>query len=391
MRYCAVVAIAATIQIQVAWGQKIDDARMERDIEVAENVLATLIKHEINQDRTFFGLEIRGSYQPGYGVTFRVPGDRSMPFVYSVDRMGGTQIYRAGDAPVIGYSRARKRDEVVDEEVVEEDVKYKAYTLNAEALVEKKRAAADSATDEYYKKVISAAKKFILDYGDFISQLDSNEKIVITNQRESRAYYFANNKRTHVMVEGMKADITAFKQGKISREQALNKLKVVNTQTVEARETDLELLSSIFNRLYQPDLSTTYFSENSINYERLKDYGAIFYMQVYSSTGDVVKIMPTQGHEEMDEATRNKRVTELYPRFEKELKENILEYGRTLKSLKADETLVFNITLTRCEGCNIPSTLELAIRQSALNDFSEGRIDKNAALAQFTVKKGPNQ
>ena len=155
----------------------------------------------------------------------------------------------------------------------------------------------------------------------------------------------------------------------------------------------MELLASIFNRLYRADLSKTYFAENNVYYERLKDYGAIFYMQVYSSSpvGERRVSMPTQGLEDIDEATRNKKVTELYPRFEQDLKENILEYGRTLKSLGDEEVLVFNTTLTKCVGCGIPSTLELTIKASFLKDYGSGKIDKNSAVSKFTAKKGPNQ
>jgi len=187
----------------------------------------------------------------------------------------------------------------------------------------------------------------------------------------------------------------AFKQGKATREQTLAKLKVVNTETIEEKEQDMELLSSIFNRLYRPDLSTTYFAENNLYYERLKEYGVIFYLQVYSSydTGYKRYALATQNMEDVDEVTRDKKVVELYPKFERELKENILEYGRTLKSLNDEEVLVFNVTLTKCKikGCGIPTSLELTVKGSVLKDFGAGRIDKAAGLTKFTTKKGPNQ
>ncbi|HEY9488091.1 MAG TPA: hypothetical protein VIQ51_07165, partial [Chryseosolibacter sp.] len=65
--------IALCIQLQLSFAQSINEERMKRDIEVAENVLATLIKQEFEQQRTFFGLDVNGSYQPGYGITFRIP------------------------------------------------------------------------------------------------------------------------------------------------------------------------------------------------------------------------------------------------------------------------------------------------------------------------------
>jgi hypothetical protein len=101
--------------------------------------------------------------------------------------------------------------------------------------------------------------------------------------------------------------------------------------------------------------------------------------------------MPTIGLEDVDQATKDKKVKELYPKFEKELKENILEYGRTIKSLKDDESLVIQVTMTKCKECNIPSSLELSVKGSVLKDFNAGKIDQGAALTKINVKKGANQ
>lgn len=383
------------LQWQVTIAQKIDDERMRRDIEVAENVLSTLIKQELNSQRTYFGLEIKGTYQEGYGITFRLPSDHSMPMIISGtiigDGFGREILYNGNPAPTVAYSRTH----TPSDEVPTTEKETTASSLK-EVTKEKRKLKADSLRDEYNKKVVKAAKDFILDYGDFITQLRPDERIIVTNQGENKSWYFKENKRTHISIEGNKTDIIAFKQGKMNREQALAKLKVINTESVEVKEPDLELLSSIFNRLYRPDLSKTYFSENNLYYERLKDYGVIYYMQVYSSSGGGEGQMkrfhlPTQNMEDVDWETRNKKVKELYPLFEQELKENILEYGRTLKTLKDEEVLVFNVTLTKCEGCGIPSTLELTTKGSVLKDFGAGKIDKAAGLSTFTVKKGINQ
>jgi hypothetical protein len=334
-------------------------------------------------------MDIKGHYQEGYGVTFRLPGDYSMPMVYTTPSSdnGTTIIYSDDLRPTIATTTPP----------AEEPQPYKrkqgeTYQLK-EASREKRRVAMDSARDDYNRKLIKAAKDFIVDYGDFISQLGANERIVVTNKGENRSWYFKDNKRTHISIEGSKSDINAYKQGKLTREQALAKLTVVNTEYVEVKETDMELFASIFSRLYREDLSKTYFSGNNVYYERLKAYGAIFYMQVYSSSpvGERRVNMPTLGLEDIDEETRNKKVTELYPQFEQELKENILEYGRTLKSLADEEVLVLNTTLTKCVDCGIPSSLELTIKASVLKEFGAGKIDKKSALGKFIVKKGPNQ
>jgi hypothetical protein len=101
--------------------------------------------------------------------------------------------------------------------------------------------------------------------------------------------------------------------------------------------------------------------------------------------------MPTVGLEDLDQATRDKKVKELYPQFETDIKEDILEYGRTVKSLNPQESLIFNIKLTRCEGCGIPSSLELTVKAEVLKDYSSGKLSKEAALAKFAIKKGSAQ
>jgi len=451
---CVMMILISTLN----FAQKIDEQRMERDIEVAENVLSTLLRQQFDKQKMFFPLEVKGSYQPGYGVTFRLPADFTTPIVFSFDGPGEDMHWDVPQAPgVYSYSykvdedgehmeeiesmepiepvepierpekremidkgdhhriviksnvdvqrdKADKEREKADKDRTKADKeREKADKLKDKAekqrdkLKERKRADMDSIRDVYNDKMIEASKNFLADYGDLISQLSPEEKIIITNQGEQPRMWVGKlvnaPKRTHLSIEAAKGDLSAYKQGKLTHDQIVSKIKVVNTETVETIEPDLELLSSIFDRLYQPDLSHTYFTEDRIYYERLKDYGVVYYMQVYSSNQQDYMLfsMPTIKLNDVDQATRNKKVTELYPDFEKELKENILEYGRTLKSLKDTEVLVFNVKLTKCASCGIPSSLELSVKGSVLKDFGLGKIDKNSAVSKLMVKKGPNQ
>ena len=388
-----VILLAMTIRTQ-ATAQAIDQERMERDIEVAENVLSTLLRQEVSQQGRFFGLEVKGVYQEGYGVTFRLPGDYSGPMFYRSNGEG-TVIYRDAHEPVVAYSYSQGGD---NREAVEVSKKAEKEAKEAnqlkEKVQEKRRQSLDSAREAYNNRLIKAAKDFVVDYSDFLTQLGPNERIVVTNKNENRSWYYKENKRKHISIEALKSDIIAYKQGKMTRDQALAKLKVVNTEVVDTKEPDLELLTSIIGRLYRTDLAKTYFSsENNIYYERLKDYGVIYYMEVFSSNEPMPGklTLPTQGMVEVNKETRDKKVTELYPKFEQELKENILEYGRTLRSLGDDEVIVFNVAMTKCKGCGIPGTVEFNIKNSVVKDFAAGKIDKATALSKFTVKKGVNQ
>src|SRR5688572_14232107 len=76
------VMMTVMLGVKISFAQKFDEERMARDIAVAENVLSTLIKQQVSNQRTFFPLEIKGNYQPGYGVTFNLPADFTTPISF---------------------------------------------------------------------------------------------------------------------------------------------------------------------------------------------------------------------------------------------------------------------------------------------------------------------
>lgn len=385
----AFLAVAITTQ-----AQKVDLARMDRDIEVAENALQTLIKQQFVSQRMFFPLEVEGSYQEGFGVTFRLPPDYTTPMAISFSGDNDNIVILDGNAAGGGVWQytGRERHDRARVEIQEDAIRLKEKGKTANRRVD-----LDSMRNGYNLKVIEAAKNFILDYSDLLSQLAPNERIMITNQGDQPRMwvnrYFSSSKRSHISVDGLKSDLLQFKQGKLTREQMLAKITVVHTESVDTPEPDLELLSSIFSRLYRSDLSKTYFSDNSIYYERLKNFGAVYYMKVYSSNQrDMSKYsMPTLKLDDLDQASRDKKVKEIYPAFEKELKENMVEYGRTVKSLNDDELLVFNVKLTRCDDCGIPYSLEASVKGGVLKDYAAGKLSKEAATAKVAIKKGPIQ
>jgi predicted Zn-ribbon and HTH transcriptional regulator len=118
----------------------------------------------------------------------------------------------------------------------------------------------------------------------------------------------------------------------------------------------------------------------------------VYYLRLYSShqRGSTYD-MPTLKLEKLDQATRDKKVKELYPIFEKELKEYIVEYGRTIKSLQDDEQLILNVRLTRCTDCGIPSTLEAIVKAGVLKDYASGKLSREAAMGKIVIKKGAPQ
>jgi hypothetical protein len=373
----------------VAQESKIDSDKMDRDIEVGENILSTLIRQKLER-RNFFPMDVDGNYNAGYGVTFKVHTEVGGQLML-LD--GGPKI-RMNSSRNGSYSysysvrSSRNGKEKMEEDCEDCDKKPKAKI---------KKVSLDSVSVAFSQAIIDASKDFLADYGDLISQLSPSERILVTNRDEGQRFWVMagdnSPKRFFISVEATKGDITQYHQGKLSRDQLFAKMQIVNSETSSESDPDLELLSSIFNRLYKSDLSKTFYTEEDVYYERLKDFGAIFYMHAYSSsrTDRERWNMPTADLDDVDQATRDKKVIELYPAFEQSVKENMLDYGRTVKSLKDNEVLVLQIKVTECKKCGIPSSLELSVKDSVLKDFNSGKLSREAAMAKMTVKKGAAQ
>lgn len=428
MKYmCGMVSSVVWVMISIAClGQsKTGDQRMQQDIEVAENILGTLMRQETGR-RNFFPMDVKGTYMAGYGVTFRMPVNYGMnSFVIGgIPEPDLVKVYPGSFSYT--WSSSVEEDELAKEEAAiareeaalareqaararEEEAEARSREADARNRSRKKelsgqaaraprasREADDSAAFRAQQRFMDVAKNFLADYGDVISGLKPDERITITNRGDDfdggfgEVWFNGRRANQHLMsVEARRSDIEQLKQGKITRAEFLNRLKVVNTETTEAVDPDLEVLASLFGRLYREDLSKTYYVQGTINYERLKDFGAMYYMKVYSSMemSDELFTMPTLDLRDLTQEERDKKVKELYPRFETELKENIVEYGRTLRSLKDNEQLVFSVRLTKCDGCGIPASLELSIKASALKEYSAGKASKEATLAKINVKK----
>lgn len=395
LRNVIMMAVMVLVSFE-GFAQKVDEQRMQRDIEVAENILSTLLKQQYDK-RSFFPIEVNGSYRAGYGVTFTMPNIQSSFFLNTFDGSGSFSGFDTEGFTIIETAPENEAAQIAD--VQRNNNRAIMRGSAARAPRNKKgnsKTERDSVKDESSQRTIKAAKDFIADYGDLIGQMAPHERIVITNRSEGDRLWFGsfeNQSNNLITVEGVRSDILQYKQGKITREQLIAKIKVVNSERDMELQPDLELLASIFNRLYRSDLSKTYFTQENTYYEHLKGFGVIYHMQVYSSNQQDEDnwSMPTVSLEDVDQATRDKKVKELYPLFTKSIKEDILEYGRTLRSLKDDESLIFDIRMTRCRGCGIPSSLEYTLKYSVLKDYASGKITKDAALTKISEKKGEEQ
>ncbi|MFK7952007.1 MAG: hypothetical protein AB8B73_04115 [Ekhidna sp.] len=351
-----------------AFGQ-IDQERMERDLKIAENILGTLSNS--NNNGFFSSRNVESNYVPDYGVIFSLP-QSSMVYVTGKAKKG---VVISENSSSDGYTYV-----IADSKSSRSDAK----EVNAEDL-----------KSEVDKKLKEQMTLFLVDYADLIGQLKPSDRIMI-NVKNNRNHVWMNNERVSEKSMGQtaeiaKSDLIALKSGKASREATIGKIKF--TEVNDKMEKDLELFSSIFSRLYEPDMSSTYYaSSRNINYERLDNLGAIFSMRVYSSSSDDngKHTIRTTGERGLTQSERDEKVNAMYPAFEQNMKQNIIDYGRTIKSLKPAEMLIIKVRLTECNDCEMPKSIEMSVKGSVLSDFDGGKLSREKAVAAISVKKTAN-
>ena len=398
--------------------QEIDQKRMDRDIMVAQNILKNLM----NEDGKLRGMGygVKGEYLEGYGVVFTMPPASRLKYAI---QLGDHFDWNEKGEEHIVLPPPPRSDEYIDQNEAEINEKIDFFEQEkerefkeqrdhldrkrTEIIVQKHDAALrveGGGTIDSFDEMIESWKVFLVDYADLIGQLHSTDKIMIKmSDLGSDVWVFAMKvtgeqlvgEREKVSAEISKSDLIDYKKGKINRDEVLGKVKIVKKKLVEV-ERDIKIFGGIIDALYSSNTSETYFTSGNIRYERMEDFGVVLDVKFYSSNpsgfGETqVHYMPTRGKRDLSQAERDEEVIKIYPEFERELKNNIVEYGKTISSLGEKEKLIIKTHMTACAGCGIPDIVEFAVEASVLMEYANGKISKKEAINRISVKKQGKQ
>jgi len=219
---------------------------MDRDLEVAENILATLSS---NSSRSgYWGRSVSGTYVKGYGVIFTLPQNYVL---------GGNYLKIFSGTILFNDDRKDNKKELKRKEL---------FNL-------------DSTREARIEKLVDLMKIFLVDYGDLIGQLAPSDHIMVTEKGEKLGYAFAPVLSTKgvlapadsyvnwsntvaerkISAEVLKADLTEYRKGNMTRDRMMDKVVVKKEIPNHEKEPELELFASILGRLYKSDLSKTYY------------------------------------------------------------------------------------------------------------------------------------
>lgn len=413
-KYSLIIGLCLLASSVLAQG--IDSQKMEKDLKVAQTVLNSLIKDNQSAHWSNDNRDKNTQYIEGYGVILSLPkrynvfGLRIAP---EMPPMPDISNAIARSFEVIEDIQIDIEDEELDAEARAELEKERAERREELALrqaeLEKRAAVAmeraqvkiqqmDSMREEKMAENTENVIDFLLDYGHLISQLNDSDKILILEKGQDMRFYrdaggVEQIKTNRLSVEAKVKDLRAFQAGKIDREEAKSRIIVNKEKEEKPLAKDLTLFQTIIKRLYARDLSDTYYINGGMPSEQIEGLGVIFYMDMVSSvkSGSEGWNVPTQAKENLSQAERDELIKSLYPKFEEDLKNNIVEYAQNVNSLKDGEQLIFKVSVTKCEDCDIPETLELQLKSKTLKDLKAGKINENQAKKELKLIKGEMQ
>ncbi|MGD8426107.1 MAG: hypothetical protein PVH63_00685 [Balneolaceae bacterium] len=387
--------LVLVLHLNHAVGQQtsIDNNRMSRDLNIMENILAEMFKTELktgdNKVHIISGShflirgesDIRGTYLPGYGVIFSIPS--SQPFIAGLS---------GGDSKSFSYN-FRYGDGDDGENISEESI-------------------------------TNRIKEFLREYGSTIGQLTGDDKVMVIYNAEDlspRIAFFSSdekekqNKIPTISVVARESDLQAYRSGKISAETFNDRLDISKVED-GTDQKDLKIMANIIETAFKDTGEKAFRVSGSVNYLKLDNFGALFSFDARYSTGGVVfsRIAPlseesaravevirdkrvvkdkvkkeddkTAKEFEEQEARQKQIVLEAYKTFLGDLKEYLVDYGRTLKSVNTNQHILISVTFSsRFE--DIPERIDMQLQKSTLEAMDKGKMNREQAMNQITVRE----
>ncbi|MBO6572676.1 MAG: hypothetical protein JJ958_09530 [Balneola sp.] len=369
----------------LGWAQSFDANRMNRDIKIMENILGEMFKtySGTSSSRAVYiadfaggSRNVRGTYLPGYGIIFNVQTSSSFVLSQSSDGEGSSNSF------YYSYSTSSSDDDNV--KVDEESVK-------------------DRITE------------FLKDYASTIGQLKPTENVMVIYGSNSRhsfpslVYTSSNGKIDRKETEKLpvisgsvtKKDLDDYRSGKINESAFANKVQTASTTDKEY--LDLKVMSNIFETALKEQGDESFRLSGNVNYLMLDNFGAIFNLDASYRTnnrlfGNVTGITVTGAYIrsssrdapdakedlEKEEIEYLRKVASAYNNLKTNIKEYLVDYGRTVSSVKPDQYILTTVNV-RGRYNDIPERIDFQLKKSVLDQLDRGQISREKALEQVVV------
>lgn len=353
--------------------------KMERDIIILQNVLNDLF-NEGNRIYSSSGAA-KGIYVPDKGVIFNI-GTSSNEYEFLIARELASSQNSNGEA---------KQDE-------KESAAYK--------------------NKETESRFEGLSKEFLVNYGSILSELKAGEKVMLnvnyTNIKELKSnensgltisggssviYRGGNRVDKKRMVSAIDyATIDSYLSGKSTLQSAESKISQSIVETDAKTSQDAKIMAGILDDLFQSNFDGIYRRSGKTSWTYFEGFGLMYDLNLSARGGAVwssgnltvvgSRATATTQEDEAKQKEATKEVEEKYDDLIELVKESLITYGRTLRSVKSDEVVILNINFgSAFRKTKVPRAVRLQVTKSQIESFSKGQKSLEQLKKEIDITK----
>ncbi|MBO3700634.1 hypothetical protein [Roseivirga sp. E12] len=338
--------------------------KMERDIIILQNVLNDLF----NEGNRFYSSSrgAKGIYVPGKGVIFNM-----------------------------GSSSRSSYDVIFAEQVAIQNVEREEKT---EQTTEEKN-------KEREDKIKSVSKDFLVNYGSILSDLKPGEKVML-NVNYSALREPTKSSQNGLTIQGGAnviyrggsrtekkrlvssidfSTITSYLNGKTSLQSASSAVSQNIIESTTSTVPDAKIMAGILDDLFQSNFDGIYRRSGKTNWTYFEGFGLMFDLNLTGArsgvrflSADAVTVTGRRAPENDNTNKKleedNKKIEESFDDLIELVKESLVTYGRTLRSVKSDEVVILNLNFgSSFRKTKLPRALRLQVTKSQIEAYSKGQ------------------
>jgi len=226
-----------------------------------------------------------------------------------------------------------------------------------------------------------------------------------------------------ISVSATQRDLKDLRSGRIDKDKFRDRLSITTSEQKE-EALDLKVMANIFQTAFESEHKLALINDDpkeafrlmgNVAYQQLDDFGVIFSMNAryanntrltaielraatISSKLDTIdsdNITNISINTNSDSSEKSawityaknsmERSTKAFVEFKGQLKQYLVDYGRTLRSVNTDQLILLSVDIVGVNMGHLPESIQLQIKKSILEDFDAGKVSRDEAINAVTI------
>jgi hypothetical protein len=190
------------------------------------------------------------------------------------------------------------------------------------------------------------------------------------------------------------SDLNAYTTGDISQTEVFSRIKNRTYDSSKDEMLDAKILAGIFDDMFKNTYDGYLYRAGSASWTYFEGFGLMYNVNLSSgrngysiSTNPGGQSVITVGGKSQKSEEFYKDIKAKYPAFEKSVKETMIKYGRTLKSIKSNEFLILNVGLNANNLSGLPKSIQFMVSKSDIDAYTKGSKSLEQVMEKVSLKK----